>query len=105
MTLLVTSDIIISSDKERTAARLMVIAMTRIEEMKKSMMEAGVCSIEDIEEICRLESKYVQECEEIAEQCEEEGYPSHGSNYDLRCENARRYYDEQISLINAKYDE
>lgn len=23
---------------------------------------------------------------DIAKQCEEEGYPSHGSNYDLRCE-------------------
>jgi len=28
---------------------------------------------------------YDSECEAIARQCEEEGYPSHGSNYDLRC--------------------
>lgn len=77
----------------------------KIEEMKKSMMEAGVYSIEDIEEICRLESEYLQECEECADQCAEEGYPSNGSNYDLRCENARSYYDEQISLINAKYED
>lgn len=27
---------------------------------------------------------YRAECREIAEQCEAEGYPSHGSNYDLR---------------------
>lgn len=73
--------------------------------MRSSMMEAGVYSIEDIEEICRLESEYAQECEEIADQCAEEGYPSHGSNYDLRCENTRRYYDEQIALIDSKYDE
>lgn len=85
---------------------LMVIAMTkRIEEMRKSMMEAGVYSIEDIEEICRLEYEYAQECGEIADQCAEEGYPSNGSNYDLRCENTRRYYDEQIALIDSKYEE
>lgn len=84
-----------------------MITMTRkaIEEMKNSMMEAGVYSIEDIEEICRFETEYAQECEEIADQCAEEGYPSRGSNYDLRCENARRYYDEQIALIDSKYGE
>lgn len=81
--------------------------MTRaeIKSTKTSMMEAGVYSIEDIEEICRLESEYAQDCEEIAGQCAEEGYPSMGSNYDLRCENARRYYDEQIALIDSKYEE
>ena len=30
----------------------------------------------------------------IAEQCEEEGYPSHGSNYDLRVSQAESYYDD-----------
>jgi len=75
----------------------------KIEEMKKSMIDAGIYSVEDIEEICRLEIEYAQECEEIANQCIEEGYPSHGSNYDLRCENARRYYDEQIAYIDEKY--
>lgn len=30
--------------------------------------------------------EYEQECLEISRQCEEEGYPAHGSNYDLRCE-------------------
>ena len=75
----------------------------KIEEMKKSMIDTGIYSVEDIEEICRLEIEYAQECEEIANQCIEEGYPSHGSNYDLRCENARRYYDEQIAYIDEKY--
>lgn len=77
----------------------------RIEKMKNDMMEAGIYSIEDIEEICRLESEYAQKCEEIADQCSAEGYPSWGSNYDLRCENARRYYDEQIALIDSEYEE
>ena len=72
--------------------------------MKNSMMEAGVYSIEDIEKICRLESEYAQECEKIADQCAAEGYPPYGSNYELRCENARRYYNEQIALIDSSYD-
>lgn len=29
-------------------------------------------------------NEYKAECEEIAELCEEEGYPSNGSNYELR---------------------
>ena len=37
---------------------------------------------------------YNKECEEIALQCEEEGYPSHGSNYDLRVEALQPYYPE-----------
>ena len=32
------------------------------------------------------------ECEEIAQQCQEEGYPSRGSNYELRVEEARKYW-------------
>lgn len=28
--------------------------------------------------------EYLKECAEIAEDCEAEGYPSHGSNYELR---------------------
>lgn len=76
----------------------------RIEEMRQSMLDAGVYIKADVEEICRLESEYLSECEEISAQCEEEGYPSHGSNYDLRCEQARKYYDEQIALIDEKYE-
>ena len=33
-----------------------------------------------------LQAEFDAECESIAEQCEAEGYPSHGSNYDLRVE-------------------
>ena len=31
-------------------------------------------------------------CEDIAEQCKEEGYPSHGSNYDLRVSDLQKEY-------------
>ena len=32
-----------------------------------------------------LYSQYLVECEEIAQECEDEGYPSRGSNYEIRC--------------------
>lgn len=79
--------------------------MSKIEDMRRSMTEAGVYSKADIDEICRLESEYEKECSEIALQCMKEGYPSHGENYELRCEAARRYYDDQIAIIDEKYDE
>lgn len=44
-----------------------------------------------------LESVYDEflvECDEIAEQCEAEGYPSHGSNYELRVEQLKESYPE-----------
>ena len=75
----------------------------KIEEMRQSMLDAGVYTKADIDEICRLESEYLAECKEISEQCEEEGYPANGGNYELRCENARKYYDEQIAYIDEKY--
>ena len=78
--------------------------MVTIEEMRNSMLKAGVYSVADIEAICELEADFEEECEEIAFQCELEGYPAHGSNYELRCESARKYYDEQIALIDANYD-
>lgn len=37
---------------------------------------------------------YNAECEEIAEQCEAEGYPAMGSNYELRCSQLEQYYPE-----------
>ena len=79
--------------------------MSKIEDMRRSMTEAGVYSKADIDEICRLESEYEKEWSEIAHQCEEEGYPSAGENYELRCASAREYYDEQIAIIDEKYDE
>lgn len=73
-------------------------------EMRQSMTQANVYTKADIDKIYELEKAYQEECQEIAEQCEAEGYPSNGSNYELRCENARAYYDEQIAYIDAKYD-
>ncbi len=39
-------------------------------------------------------AEYKADCEAIAEQCEEEGYPSHGSNYELRVARLRESYPE-----------
>lgn len=75
----------------------------KIEEMRESMIKAGRISLVDIEEICELERQYARECEEISAQCVEEGYPGCGVNYELRCEAARRYYDETIDLILSTY--
>ena len=75
-----------------------------IEEMRQSMTEAGVYTKADIDKICELEKAYQEECQEIAEQCEAEGYPANGSNYELRCADTRKYYNEQIKIIDANYD-
>ena len=37
---------------------------------------------------------YSKDCDEIAAQCAEEGYPAYGSNYELRIENLKRDYPE-----------
>ena len=75
--------------------------IVKIEEMRKSLMDAGYYTKESIDKICELEQQYLDECEEIAAECQEEGYPSHGDNYDLRCESRRALYDEQIAFIDA----
>ena len=75
-----------------------------IEEMRQSMTEANVYSKADIDAICELEKQYREECQEIAEQCEAEGYPANGSNYELRCSEVRKYYDHEFQLIDANYD-
>lgn len=78
--------------------------MPTIEEMRQSMTEANVYSKTDIDKICELEKQYREECKEIAEQCEVEGYPANGSNYELRCAEVRKYYDHEFELIDSKYD-
>ena len=35
---------------------------------------------------------YKEECKEISAQCVEEGYPSNGSNYELRASQAYNYW-------------
>ena len=59
---------------------------------------------EDIDEIIRLEKEFDAECKSIEEACEEEGYPSNGSNYELVVADSRKWYDEQEEYIHAKYE-
>lgn len=59
---------------------------------------------EDINEIIRLEREFDAECKSIEEACEEEGYPSNGSNYELAVADSRKWYDEQEEYIYAKYE-
>lgn len=39
-------------------------------------------------------TEYREKCNAIAEECETEGYPSHGSNYELRVELLQSSYPE-----------
>lgn len=59
---------------------------------------------EDIDEVIRLEREFDAECKSIEEACEEEGYPSNGSNYELAVADSRKWYDEQEEYIHAKYE-
>jgi hypothetical protein len=77
----------------------------KIDNMKAAMVAAGFYKLADIEEICQLEEQYMNECAEISRQCEEEGFPGTGENYDIRCAAARQWYDEQIEAIDQKYEE
>lgn len=38
--------------------------------------------------------QYLAECKEISAQCREEGYPDHGSNYEIRVERLQENYLE-----------
>ena len=54
-----------------------------------------------------IRSEFARECEIIADMCEEEGYPSHGSNYHLRVESSwdSNYKDEWDELWELIPDE
>lgn len=41
--------------------------------------------------------EFLARCDEIADECEAEGYPAHGSNYSLRVENLMREYPDLFS--------
>lgn len=41
-----------------------------------------------------LYDEYLDECRRISEECVAEGYPSHGSNYELRVEALQQDYPE-----------
>lgn len=55
--------------------------------------------LEALYKIKCLEKAFKAECEEIALECEEEGYPSHGSNYDLRCSSLWERYEEEYDYL------
>ena len=47
-----------------------------------------------VAELGALWKEYDAACEEIARECEEEGYPSYGSNYELRVEQLKESFSE-----------
>ena len=73
--------------------------------MRAAMVASGFYKMANIEEICRLEEQYIEECNEISRQCEEKGFPGTGDNYELRRAAARQWYDEQVEAIDQKYEE
>ena len=57
---------------------------------------------EIMKKIDLLYAEYKEECEDIAEGCIEEGYPSNGSNYELRSSSLwDDYYKEQIYFYES----
>lgn len=56
-------------------------------------------TVRQLEEIDDLWREYEDQCEDIADMCEEEGYPRYGSNYELRCSDLRKYYKEVEEYI------
>lgn len=60
---------------------------------------------EDVQELLYLEKTYRENLIDIAEQCEAEGYPRHGSNFELRANAAYEYYNQEVEHIYASYDE
>lgn len=56
-------------------------------------------TVKQLDEIDALWREYDKECEEIAAQCAAEGYPSHGTVYELRCAAVYRWYKEQERII------
>lgn len=69
----------------------------------KRFSEERDYSKNDISEIIRLCNEYNEECKRISEQCEAEGYPETGNNYELRCSELWKYYEEQLNVIDEKY--
>lgn len=48
----------------------------------------------------QLWARFNEECDLIAQECEEEGYPSHGANYDLRVEQLyKRFYAAAFATL------
>ncbi len=57
-------------------------------------------------EIKDLYSQYKEDCKDEERQCEAEGYPSNGSNYELRCtDNWNRFYAEWLESLEQELAE
>ena len=48
--------------------------------------------------------KWREECDEIAAECTREGYPAHGSNYEIRAERAWEYWKGAIDSPPLKIE-
>lgn len=66
---------------------------------------AGGYTPKDADEIICIYLQYNDERFEIEAELESEGKPGNGSDYELRCEQAWEFYQEQLDLIDAKYKE
>lgn len=62
-------------------------------------------SAKDVQAIKDLYREYEEGREQIAADCEKEGYPAHGSNYDLRAGQLWDSINRDIELIESKYEE
>ena len=60
---------------------------------------------EDVQELLYLEKIYRENLIDIAEQCEADGYPGRGSNFELRANAAYEYYNQEVEHIYDAYDE
>lgn len=74
-----------------------------IDERTAAMRRLGY-SEEDIRECLSLDRQFEDDCDKIAEQCEAEGYPSHGYNYELRVEQLEEFYRDKYNAIEMKYE-
>ncbi len=47
----------------------------------------------------QIQNEFLDECDNIADECEAEGHPSHGSNYESRVQALENWYKEQYSFF------
>lgn len=62
-------------------------------------------SAKDVQAIKDLHKEYEEGCDLLTADCEKEGYPSHGANYDLRVGQLWDSINSDIELIESKYEE
>lgn len=54
-------------------------------------------------QIDRLYDEFDEACEDIAVDCEKEGYPSYGTNWELRCNNLWEwYYKPDVEYLEGR---